>query len=144
MTKVPFHFTAENPNDSISLFIHNMRGEFVYSTNEMKTWNILGKDANDDSYMLYLNSAENSTIYIKARYGDDVEENPNLTCGRLGSFHIRGGLVKAGGNIQFLLTDDGLRTDTPEKCYQDIFAGCSESLTKAPELPATTLASNCY
>lgn len=54
--------------------------------------------------------------------------------------------VKAGGNIQFLLESTGTRTDVPEYGYYWLFGYNSEcsSLTTAPALPATTLASSCY
>ncbi len=36
-----------------------------------------------------------------------------------------------------------LATTLADKCYQNMFCGCT-NLTKAPELPATTLATSCY
>jgi hypothetical protein len=53
------------------------------------------------------------------------------------------GKVAASGNIQTLLKADGSRTDAPDYCYYNMFAGC-KSLTTAPALPATTLANYCY
>ena len=53
--------------------------------------------------------------------------------------------IAASGNIQTLMKADGDRLDISGKtnCYYNLFYGCT-SLTTAPELPATTLASGCY
>ena len=75
---VPLHFTANEPNSSVSLMTFNNESgeqydswcEFVYSTDEMKTWN------DYDGHVVYLDNCENKTMYIQAKYGD-VEENPN-------------------------------------------------------------------
>lgn len=53
------------------------------------------------------------------------------------------GSIAASGNIQTLLSQNGDRMDVPMYCYMNLFNGCT-SLTTAPSLPATTLASYCY
>ena len=53
------------------------------------------------------------------------------------------GSIKADGNIQFLLENTGTKMKVPTYCYKGMFKGCT-SLTKAPLLPATTLAEYCY
>ena len=53
--------------------------------------------------------------------------------------------ITASGNIQTLMKADGSRLDISGKryCYTSMFYNCT-SLTTAPTLPATALASNCY
>ena len=58
------------------------------------------------------------------------------------------GKIAASGNVNSLLEEDEdiARTMSlagKDLCYYNMFNNCS-SLTKAPELPATTLANNCY
>ena len=53
------------------------------------------------------------------------------------------GTINASGNIQSLIDPTMERTDVPAYAYHYMFYGCT-SLTSAPELPATTLASGCY
>ena len=49
-----------------------------------------------------------------------------------------------GGNKTLVSAKDLiLPKNTTERCYQDMFNGCS-ALTVAPELPATILSENCY
>ena len=52
------------------------------------------------------------------------------------------GKISASGNVDTLLDQNGNATLT-EWCYFNMFQNC-ESLTSAPELPATTLADYCY
>lgn len=148
---VPLHFTANEPNSSVSLMVLDYNTdeqcdswcEFVYSTDEMKTWN------DYDGHIIYLDNCENKTMYIQAKYGD-TEDNPNrngLTnyIYDANKYHqfVMESSIKAGGNIQFLLDNTGSRMDVTPYCYQCIFKGCT-SLTQAPALPATTLANSCY
>ena len=53
------------------------------------------------------------------------------------------GTINASGNIQSLIDPTMERTDVPAYAYHYMFYDCT-SLTSAPELPATTLASGCY
>ena len=56
------------------------------------------------------------------------------------------GRIAASGNINTLLNPDpnaDVSLEGKDRCYYHIFYRCS-SLTQAPELPATTLASYCY
>ena len=53
------------------------------------------------------------------------------------------GKIAASGNIQYLLDKTGKSLSVYSTCYYRLFDGCT-SLTTAPALPATTLASNCY
>ena len=58
------------------------------------------------------------------------------------------GKIAASGNINSLLEEDEetartISLEGKNYCYNQMFNGCT-SLTTAPELPATTLASSCY
>ena len=55
------------------------------------------------------------------------------------------GSIAASGNVNTLLKADGSINNLKEKnyCFINLFYNC-ESLTQAPELPATTLAAYCY
>ena len=127
---------------------------FIYSTDEMKTWNDY-----PDGETIYLSDCENKTVYIKAKYNDNDEENPNAAgltdyiyynesedpWYSVSKFHkfIMEGEIKASGNIQFLLDNTGSRTDVTPMCYYQLFYECY-SLIQAPKLQATTLAYGCY
>ena len=52
------------------------------------------------------------------------------------------GKISASGNVNTLLDQNGNAT-LKNYCYSYLFSGC-ESLTSAPDLPATTLAAGCY
>ena len=156
---VPLHFTANEPESSVSLMALDYNTDeqceswcsFVYSTDEMKTWNdyTIGQ-------IIYLDNCENKTVYIQAKYGD-TEDNPNKNGladytyweeednYAIIKYHqfVMEGSIKAGGNIQFLLDNTGSRMDVTTCCYSYMFSYCT-SLTQAPELPATTLADRCY
>ena len=78
-------------------------------------------------------------VYMRAK-------NENQTIGNVNyKFYkfVMTGKIAASGNIQTLLKADGSRTNAPAYCYYNMFNDCT-SLTTAPDLPATTLASSCY
>ena len=150
---VPLHFTANEPNSSVSLMVDDGSESwcsFVYSTDEMKTWN------DYDGHIVYLDECENKTMYIQAKYGD-TEDNPNRNglaaadnydeyfyqSPSIWHQFVMEGSIKSGGNIQFLLDNTGTRMDVPHYCYGMMFQNCT-SLTQAPVLPATTLSECCY
>ena len=58
-------------------------------------------------------------------------------------FDISNSKIAASGNIMFLMDKTGELKDLSSNYYYNMFQGCS-SLTKAPALPATTLAYGCY
>ena len=106
----------------------NIIASLQISTNGQNTW------TQWDGSVVTLNKDEK--LYVKAL-------NPNTNGFYNHKFVINGGKVAASGNIQYLLDQTGERTDVPAYCYYAIFDEC-ESLTSAPELPATTLANFCY
>ena len=81
----------------------------------------------------------NDKMYMRAMAGGNTTISSN-------SYYYQfkiNGKIAASGNIQTLLDQTGNRMDVPTYCYFQMFSGCT-SLTQAPELPATTLADNCY
>lgn len=150
----PLCFTAQQDGSSVGLigwddFAYEQIDIFVslqYSTdgNTWQEW---------DGHVIHLNNGEK--VYVKAL-------NPNSNgmkyydegLGYVTKYHkfIFEGKIAASGNIQYLLEDTGSRTDVPRYAYYCLFAGIEDQetyqwtsvLTQAPELPATTLADNCY
>ncbi len=54
------------------------------------------------------------------------------------------GQVAASGSVMSLVDGLGVSESIPcEKCFSNLFSGC-DALTKAPELPATSLMNSCY
>ena len=54
------------------------------------------------------------------------------------------GKIAASGSVMSLIDGKGASLEIPNReCFNRLFAGC-QTLTKAPELPATKLESNCY
>ena len=154
MSKVPLNFTANEDNSSVSLVCYN--GDFVDSWCKLdysmdgKSWNTyIDPDSADETLHKgkIINLNKDETVYFRATLGN-VQENPNLN-GFFDSYtymyhqFVMEGSIKADGNIQFLLENTGTKMDVPEYCYYSIFQNCT-SLTQAPALPATTLASSCY
>ena len=78
----------------------------------------------------------NDKMYMRAMAGGNTTISTGT--GKYYAFEMTG-KIAASGNIQTLLDQTGKRMDVPEYCYYNMFNGCT-SLTKAPELPATTLA----
>ena len=136
----PLCFTAEQDGSSVSLIGWNddmyeqidIFASLQYSTDN-STW--------QEWDGRVINLAAGQKVYIKA-----LNPNPNGMAKNDGmQYHkfIFEGKIAASGNIQYLLEDTGSRTDVPAYAYDYMFSGCT-SLASAPELPATTLANNCY
>ena len=134
----PLCFTAEEANSTLHLdkkgspnaisletsMDGNTWTDYTWSDNTGPTLTL--KNVGDKVYMRAKN--ENQTI------GSSIDD-----CYQF----VMEGKIAASGNIQTLLKADGSRTDAPAYCYSGMFQNC-RSLTTAPELPATTLASSCY
>lgn len=83
------------------------------------------------------------TIQIRA-----TSNNPNGMGQSTSNYHkfvMTGGFIDSSGNIMSLYDKDFATKSIAMTSYgfRNLFDGCT-SLTTAPELPATTLASNCY
>lgn len=135
LLKTPLHFTANEPGTNILLKTSDGSSwcEFVYSTDEMKTWN----DYHVNTDVIYLDECENKTVYLKAKYPTDQydEESPNkYGLGDYGSrYHnfIINGQVKANGNIQFLIDSNGIFDTAFDYAFNNLFENCN-SLIEAP------------
>ena len=124
-------FTAEEDNSTISLN-SKTSPDIKYSLNEGEwtQWNYSA---------ITLNTGD--TVRMK---GNNIN-GFSTSNSSYNQFQMTGKIV-ASGNIMSLLYDDdfeGKLTIPCDYCFYDMFYGC-ESLTTAPELPATTLADYCY
>jgi hypothetical protein len=136
MTKVPLHFTAEEPNATMKFII----GIGTYDTS------LTGEEGSWTPY-------ESNTPITLTNVGDKVyfragSDEGNITCwdgaeNICSTFIINNGKIAANGNIQSLLDRKMERMDVSFGCYSALFSGCT-SLTKAPILPATTLSGEDY
>jgi hypothetical protein len=92
-----------------------------------------------------------STTITLANVGDKVyfrakQDNERFaTSSFIYNYFSMTGKIAASGNLNTLLKADGSIVDLTGRdyCYVYMFENCS-SLTQAPELPATTLATSCY
>ena len=106
--------------------------EYFTSDNTWATWdgtNVLSAATNGAEYVLYLRGIGNTVVT-----GDSY-------------WNFRGSVSECIGNIENLLdyatVEAGEHPIMADHCYYGMFRDCT-SLTKAPELPATTLAVSCY
>ena len=103
---------------------------------EIETYNTIATLTSGDK--VYIRAASTNEYFAKINE-DDTYMYASFCFDWAGT-----GTVEASGNVMSLL--DGTRTLTEipsEYCFSELFSDC-DSLTKAPELPATTLASHCY
>ncbi|MBO4331846.1 MAG: hypothetical protein J5875_01620 [Paludibacteraceae bacterium] len=123
-------FTAEEDNSEFSIRDHNIKSKIFYSLDNGKTWNKLTAQL--------VNLAKGEQALLK---GEEPDEKPTLD--NYSSFRMTGAIA-ASGSVMSLIDGNGEGKTIPyEYCFQGLFAGCI-GLTKAPELPATTLTERCY
>ena len=125
-------FTAEEPNSKISLIGNSSYNvKLAYSLNDLP-WK-------EYTIGTVLNLNKDEYVFFKAL--EDVGGFSSST----GYYQFQmEGKIAASGNVMWLVDPTGESKTIPcEKCFQNLFSGCS-TLTTAPELPATTLASYCY
>ena len=123
-------FTAQEANSSVTLSGRSLQLEYRTNTNVEWQNYTLGTTinlANIDDWVEMRNRGLQTLNNTDANYHQFV-----MT-----------GKIAASGNIQYLLDKTGELLSAPAYCYYYMFSGCT-SLTTAPELPATTLASFCY
>ena len=144
--KIPLCFTAEQDGSSVSLVCQNQEvsdptpPNLQYSLNDTEHWTEyeinqiipLAKDAK----VFFKANGQNERISAPPTMG------PTMGLPQIYQFVMKG-KIAASGNIQYLLDETGSRADVPIWCYNSMFGDCT-SLTQAPALPATTLASDCY
>lgn len=135
-------FTAEEANSSVTLKRES-------NPPSIFTFNGLEYKLNDGDWTSY---NIGSTISL-ANVGDKVYMRAvaagNQQMGAFSNnyhYFVMTGKIAASGNINTLLNPDPTADVSLEGkgfCYYGLFSGCT-SLTRAPELPSTTLGDNCY
>lgn len=128
-------FTAEEAGSTVAMAVNGTptKGQaFEYSTNGTN-WSVF---------------TPGTTTITLANVGDKVYfRGDNTTVSESSSIYynfVMSGKIAASGNIMSLLDKTCQSTTIANNfCYYRMFWNCT-SLTTAPALPATTLASNCY
>ena len=122
-------FTAEEDNSSFSIVDHNIKSNIFYSLDNGKTW----KQLTDQPVSL----AKGKRALLKGG-----EPNGTPAWENYSNFKMAG-TIAASGSVMSLVDGNGESKTIPYAyCFCRLFQDCS--LTKAPELPATTLAEGCY
>ncbi len=123
-------FTAEEDNSSFSIEDHNIKSKIFYSLDNGETWNQLTDEP--------VGLAKGDRALLKGEKPDS-----KVTTSYYSNFKMEGAIA-ASGSVMSLVDGDGESKTIPyDYCFCRLFQDCS-SLTKAPELPATTLARACY
>ena len=134
-------FTAEEAGSEIGYslgYSYSVPPDIQYSTDGGTSWNVM----KEDEPIVLENIGDK--VYFKGvnPYGlgrKDYAANPSNSV----NFRMTG-RIAASGSVMSLIDGEGTSTRIEsEYCFMDLFDGC-ESLTKAPELPATQLATGCY
>lgn len=144
--KIPLNFTAEEAGSTVGLALfHGDSDPLTYSfeySRDNKTWTNYNIINNYTGEILTLENIGDK-IYFRAT-------DTNLTMGDCveGSRFVMTGKLAANGNIMSLLDKTMTKNDLTNEydgqgTFRGLFFNCS-SLTKAPKLPWTTLATNCY
>jgi hypothetical protein len=130
-------FTAEEANSTISMTANGL-APTVYL--ETSTDGINWSDFTVGSTTITLSNVGDK-VYFRAKQDNNVFATSTSKYNKF----VMTGKIAASGNINTLLKADGSVVDLTGRnyCYSNMFRGCT-SLTKAPELPATTLANYCY
>ena len=120
-------FTGETSDFTLKATNKEWDGTVEYSTdhNNWTVWD--GTEISSNNKKLYLRGSGNTTFYTSK--GAHLSLSARAAC---------------SGNMQTLLEYSNPPMGiSKSSCYRYMFFGCT-SLAKAPELPATTLASYCY
>ena len=126
-------FTAEEDSSSCMLAYYNCRCPNVLYSYDGESW-------------LVLHGGESIVL---AKKGDKVMlsgYNPSGFSQAYAAYScfMMTGKIAASGSVMSLVDGKGHSTEIPSSyCFYKLFSGCT-SLTKAPELPATTLTEKCY
>ena len=132
-------FTAEEAGSTVeyTCSMNDKYPDVQYSEDEGKTWQALSP-----SQALTLKNVGDK-IYLKGVNPDGFSYRNEADDTRMCFFELSG-RIAASGSIMSLIDGIGESTVIPSKnCFEYLFFG-SEALTRAPELPATTLTANCY
>ncbi len=123
-------FTAEKDSSAFSIEDHDIKSNIFYSLDNGKTWNKL----TDQPVKL----AKGDRALLKGGKPDEMPSWRNYS-----NFKMAG-TIAASGSVMSLVDGNGEGKTIPYAyCFCRLFQDCT-SLTKAPELPATTLAERCY
>lgn len=122
-------FTATGES-TIGLTNNRDNAPVLFYSTDKKNW------VSWDYSTITLNDGE--SVYFYGENPDGFSKSSSV----YSSFSMNGSIA-ASGNIQTLLSKEGDRIDVPKYCFYGLFQLCM-SLTTAPELPATTLATGCY
>ena len=126
-------FTAEKAGSKIWYNNYNNTPDVQYSIDEGKTWNQLGHREK----IILENIGDK--VYIKGYNQEGFSHGSDKY-----TKFLMYGQIAASGNIMSLIDGVGETTRIPcDSCFYNLFASC-ESMTKAPELPATQLTKGCY
>ena len=113
--------------------------EYFASDRTWTTWDgtaPLSSVNGNDEYVLYLRGTGNTAL----SYHDETEDIYK-------GWVINGTDVRCDGNVETLLdyatVETGQHPAMANYCFCSLFSGCA-ALTKAPDLPATTLVEGCY
>ncbi|MEE3482725.1 MAG: leucine-rich repeat protein [Bacteroidales bacterium] len=125
-------FTAEEDSSSFGIVNAGNNPDVQYSLDDGETWIAL---AEGDTVVLV---HKGDKALLKGVNPEGVSRD-----GQRSTFKMTG-KVAASGSLMSLIDGTGLATEIPGyACFDQLFIGCT-SLTKAPELSATTLAGGCY
>lgn len=133
------HFTAEAANSTVRLDKSSsaLSSASLETSYNGITWSDYNWNETTGDTLTLDNVGD--TVYMRAK-----TENTTFSESSSNYFKfVMAGRIAAGGTIMTLLKADGSRTDAPRYCFYNLFNDC-RSLTQAPSLPATTLASYCY
>lgn len=128
-------FTAEEDGSTVGMAINGTLSSvpsLEYCTDKI-SWNpfIIG------STIVTLTNAGDKVYFRNSGTADSFSESSKY------AYFVLTGKVAASGNVMSLLDKTCQATAVPKYAFFKLFQNCS-SLTKAPDLPATTLAPACY
>ena len=143
----PFPF---KPN-SESYLTFSSRNSFTLAIEEHeKSWDgTLEYFASDKTWTVWDGAGPLSAVYNGTEYVMYLRGTGNtvITGNLYSSWQLDGSDIACIGNIETLLdyatVESGQHPTMGDNCYTHMFYFCT-NLTRAPELPATTLASSCY
>ena len=126
-------FSAEEESSTFSIMkFGDNEPNIQYSVDEGKTW---------------IDLTESKTVVLKSKGDKAILRGVNFdgfSTKDSYTYFTMSGKIAASGNVMSLIDSIGETTTIPNKyCFSYLFKNC-ESLTKAPELPATTLKGYCY
>ena len=126
-------FTAEEDGSSFGIAYNYLTPDVQYSLNGGETWTELA--VGDTILLAKKGDKAHIRGYNEGGLGSDGKDDVHF---------VMTGAIAASGSVMSLIDGSGSSTEIPcSYCFIELFSGCT-SLTKAPELPATTLAELCY